>query len=218
MAFNLMKRVLSLLVLFVFLQTQAWALSGGPFQNNVGGGNVIGTYAGVIVPDPAKIGTNVNGDPRATAIGLFSFAQPEVGFAVGPLLAFVDGTPLLGTITGLIDPEDGKLNAVINALSTYDVIFVLGVDANGTLQTLEVPLSGNGNMEAEIVFARSLFGTFGGLNSARVTGTAGIDLFLFVRNDGTPRVTQTVNFEVEGFKQSDEATTVSLTFESDRNG
>lgn len=209
-----MQRVLSLLVAYVFFQTQAWALSGGPFQQTQGS-NIIGTYAGVLIPSVTTVGTNTNGEPLATAIGLFAFGQPDVGFAEGPLLAFVEGTPLLGTITGLIDPEDGHFQAVISGQSTYNVAF----DFNGDgMVDLSTPIQATGNVDAQIEPLRTFTGTATGLNSARVVGTAGIDIFLFIRNDGTPRVSDTLIFDVEGFKQSDTSTTVTLTFTTPGGG
>lgn len=213
-----MQRVLSLLVAFVFFQTQAWALSGGPFQQTQGA-NIIGTYAGVLIPtfDPFVdvIGRNQNGEPLATSIGLFAFAQPDVGFASGPLLAFVEGTPLLGTITGLIDPEDGHFQAVISGQSTYDVVFDLNGDGMIDLTT---PIQATGSVDAQIEPVRTFAGNATGLNSARVVGTAGIDIFLFIRADGTPRVSDTLFFDIEGFKQSDTATAVTLTFTTPGTG
>lgn len=213
-----MQRVLSLLVAFVFFQTQAWALSGGPFQQTQGS-NIIGTYAGVLIPtfDPLLdvVGTNIRGEPLATSIGLFAFAQPDVGFASGPLLAFVEGTPLLGTIIGLIDPEDAHFQAVISGQSTYTVAF--NVDGDGTIVATErIPIQATGNVDAQI--EPTLTGTSTGLNAARVVGTAGIDIFLDTRKDGTPRVSNTLFFDIEGFKQSDTATAVTLTFTTPGTG
>ena len=211
-----MNRVLSLLVAYVFIQTQAWALSGGPFgQGQSGSANIIGTYAGVLVPSGESIGSNTQGEPLATAIGLFAFSQPDVGFASGPMLAFVEGTPIVGTINGIIDPADGRFRAVISGESTYVVAFDLNGD--GTID-LSTPIEATGSIDAQISAISTSTGFTSGLNSARVSGIAGIDIFLFIRNDGTPRVSDTINFEVEGFKQSDTATAVTLTFTSTAGG
>jgi len=210
-----MQRVLSLLLAYVFLQTQAWALSGGPFQNIAGGNNIIGTYAGVLIPETDEsTRLNVDGLPLATAIGLFAFNQPEVGFATGPFVAFIDGAPFLGTINGLIDPEDGEFRAVIQGASDafFQVLLDTDVDGDGILNDFRTSQA-SGNIEAQIRPTGTAFsGTSTGLNSARVQGTAEVDVFLFVRRDGSPRVTETVRFEVEGFKQSDTATAVTLNF------
>ena len=212
-----MKRVLSLLIVFVFLKAQAWALSGGPFQS-VGGSDIIGTYAGVLIPKNDFPRLNNQGVPTATSIGLFSFAQDQIGFASGVLVAFVDGTPLVGTLTGLIDPQDGHFQAVIDGESTYDLAFDLNNDG---LVDFTTTLDVTGNMDADIkptgdagssgvssgFAATSLYP---GLNAARVEGTAGLDLFVGLEPDGTPSVDQTVYFDVEGFKQSNDVTVATL--------
>ena len=145
-----MKKVLSLLLIFVFLQVEAWALSGGPV---FGGGqtNFVGTYSGVLVPssessnsdnDEEAIDPNNDGDPTtgtigpdgidtsaggstSSSIGLFSIAQPDVGIATGALVLFIDGAAFNASITGIIDPDTGTLSAVIDGLSTFVVVFFI---------------------------------------------------------------------------------------------
>ena len=204
-----MKKVLSLLVSFVFLQTQTWALSGGPFQGQTGA-STIGTYAGVMIPNAVNLAV-AGVVPRSSSIGLFSFAQPQVGLATGAVLVFINGTGFVGTITGIIDPEDGTLKAVIDTTSVYTVTVpvtpILTADVSGFAQ---------GNMEAEITSNQS-FGAAGtstsltaaiGLNTARVSGSATLDVFFEVGANFAPDVINTETFTVEGFKQSD---TVSAT-------
>ena len=205
-----MKKVLSLLVAFVFLQTQTWALSGGPFQGQTGA-STIGTYAGVMIPSIVNVA--VAGAPlRSSSIGLFSFAQPQVGLATGALLIFINGTGFVGTITGIIDPEDGTLKAVIDTTSVYTVAVPVGLLG----ATVNVSGFAQGNMEAEITSNQS-FGAANsgssltaaiGLNTARVSGTATVDVFFQVNPDFSPDVINTETFTIEGFKQSD---TVSAT-------
>lgn len=200
-----MNKVLSLLVSFVFLQTQAWALSGGPVYGT-GSIDLTGTYAGVLIPSSNLPTLNEQGQPRATSIGLFSFASPQVGFATGVLVAFVDGTPIAGTMVGLIDPEDAHFQAVVDAQSTYSIVF--DTNGDGTID-LTTPLQVTGNVDADIE-ATGVVGVLPGLNSARVQGTAGLDIFLFLEADGSPQVDQTVIFDVEGFKQSNDVTVATL--------
>ena len=215
-----MKKVLSLLVSFVFLQTQTWALSGGPFQGQTGA-STIGTYAGVLIPNQIAVAA-AGAAPRSSSIGLFSFAQDQVGLATGAVLIFINGTGFTGTITGLIDPEDGRLQAVIDTTSVYTISFIVPttVIIGGIPTTVFTAQDGNafaqGNMEAEISSNQS-FGAAGastsltaaiGLNTARVNGTATVDVFFELNPDGSPDVRTTETFAVEGFKQSD---TVSAT-------
>src|SRR5687768_1508213 len=77
---HLMQRVLSLLLAFTFLQTQSWALSGGPNYGGAGQ-SIIGTYAGVLLPDleaAALTGGLVQLDQNA--LGLFAIGIPSSGF------------------------------------------------------------------------------------------------------------------------------------------
>jgi hypothetical protein len=220
-----MKKVLSLLVAFVFLQTQTWALSGGPFQTTVGA-NIIGTYAGVMLPAIAPAVAPAGAAAPAASIGLFSFAQPQTGLATGALLIFVNGTAFAGTITGLIDPEDGKLSAVIDAQSNINTAIAV-VAVPGGAPAAARPQQGfaQGNLTAQIKTVEGLTNglpTPGsvtatssnlaiGLNASRITGTATVAVFFSLTAAGAPVVSSTTSFTVSGFKQADTATTGTAT-------
>ena len=120
-----MNRVLSLLVAYVFLQTQAWALSGGPVYENEGTLTLTGTYAGVIVPDAPQTGQSLSGEPippEITSIGLFSIGVPGTGLASGALVFFVNGDAFTGTITGVADPGKGTFVGLIDAISNFILV------------------------------------------------------------------------------------------------
>ena len=106
-----MQRVLSLLLAFVFFQTQAWALSGGPVYAG-DQQSLVGTYAGVIVPD-LVMPRNPNRDPStvfgANSLGVFALGVPETNLAQGAIVFFLEGSFFQGGIVGLADPNEGKL-------------------------------------------------------------------------------------------------------------
>ncbi len=191
-----MKKVLSLLVTFVLLQSQSWALSGGPVYPT-SAKNYKGTYSGVLIPDS----TGVSTASSSAAVGLFSLAQPSSGLATGAALVFINGTAFTGTIQGIIDPKSGKLSGVIDAVSTYDIISVVGTT------TVTSKLFATGSIKAKIVSDPSF------ASAARIEGTSSLDVSGSVNKDGTPIISSTAIFQVDGFQQSTEvAATTTITF------
>jgi hypothetical protein len=218
-----MQKVLSLLLAYVFLQVQSFALSGGPDYGTSAGLNVIGTYAGVLIPDDAAAalpnGVPVDITPSAASIGLFSLGVNETGPAVGTAIVFVRGTSFTGNIIGVVDPGDGSVSAIVDAVSTYQIQTQVqtGVDDNGNpiFDIVSSNLFAQGSLDAEIettTVSSSPFTTVPG--ATRVNGTALLDLFGEINADGTPNITQTVSYTVDGFKQSDTVSDVTLTFGS----
>lgn len=210
-----MKKVLSLLMAFVFLQAQSYALSGGPVFGSSVNLNVIGTYAGVLVPEEVEVENDLGSVQSSSAsIGLFSLGVPESGPATGSAIVFVDGTAFNGTIIGVADPLDGQLRAIIDAVSTYVIQTPVqtGVDENGlpVIEIVESNIFAQGSIDAQII-AFGVPNSFGQTlpGSTRVVGTASIDIFGELEDDGTPLVSNTATFTVDGFKQSDTATTAA---------
>jgi len=214
-----MNRVLSLLMTYVFLQTQAWSLSGGPFQNNSGPVlDVVGTYSGILVPT-FENGVNVNtGDTevdvdtptRFNSIGIFSLGVPEVGIATGAFAFFGNAQVYNGTITGVVDPDDGSLNAILDAPTTLRAPGATtgGVAATYVGQAL-------GSMQADIVAAANISLAAQG----RLSGTAHLDVFEGEFNaDLSVKVASTFDFAVEGFKQSDQVAASAISIGADGGG
>src|SRR5688572_7186157 len=101
---NSMKRVLSFLLMIVFMHAQvstAFATSGGPDLGDQGTVDTIGSYAGTMIP---VFATNPANNNSSASIGLFSLAVPQIGVAEGTCVIFVDGSAYEGTITGVADP------------------------------------------------------------------------------------------------------------------
>ena len=114
-----MKKVLSLLVAFVFMQVQTWALSGGP-QYGGSQAAVSGTYAGVftgIGGTAVAQGGAALVDPIGTnALGLFIIGVPKTDLATGSFALFFEGIFFQGGILAIADPNKSTLNGVAQAV------------------------------------------------------------------------------------------------------
>jgi hypothetical protein len=104
----------------------------------------------------------------------------------------------------VIDPKNGSLKAVLDATSSFSVVVRVpsSVDADGntTYTDQSSIVNAQGSLKAKIKPDQS------GVTAARVEGTASLDVFFQVQNDGTPSITQTAKFQVDGFQQSTSST------------
>lgn len=184
-----MKQLLPLLLCYVLMTTQAYAISGGP----VFGGsslNPVGVYSGTImvksesdfnnpVRDPVTgipiidpntgqtkptVSTNVN------ALGLFSLGVPSTNVATGAFLIFVDGIVFRGTITASVNPDRAQLNGIINGTYNYH----LTVPTSTGTSTVAITAQANGQIAANIAATRT-----GAISSATLTGRSVVAI-----NDG----------------------------------
>jgi hypothetical protein len=128
------------------------------------------------------------------------------------VLLFVDGTPFTGVINGVIDPDSGGFDGIIDATSTFVVTTFIPqttTTPTGTVTTFTAvtfPIGGNGNISAQVIIESGfLTSTASGVSvtPSRLKGDASVDIFFQVQNNGTPDVTKTAVFDVDGFKQSD---------------
>ena len=197
-----MKNVLSLLVAFVFVQTQCWALSGGPVYTGTQG-SVQGTYAGVLIP--TGIGSN--------ALGLFTLGVPQTGLASGSFAMFAGGGTFFGTMLGIMDPDTLTLSAVAEGQESVrrsftDTLGVTGVSS-------QVVATGSGAIKATLVKANANKSLTQGTGAQRLVGSGALatkslantlDPFFFFDFGSTFVPGDTVSFTVDGFKQSGTAT------------
>ena len=201
-----MKKVLSLLLAFVFLDVQTWALSGGPVYTSGNlGAAVTGTYAGTMVPklvnrifqNPAFV-VGLNADRNT--LGLFILGVPASGEAAGNFLFFQDGEAYFGAITGFVDPANGKLTALTTGASATNNA------ANG-VEFLS-PISTVGNIKAVIVP-----GTKG--SGLRIKGTAFFQLQGYAPDSSPNGVGLTTlredTFVIDGWKQSGGVSNATIT-------
>jgi hypothetical protein len=121
---------------------------------------------------------------------------PNTGLANGGFAFFARGQIFLGTMTGVGDPKGGRLRGLLQA-DTGDA----PLDA-----TDEIP-GARGKLDARVVSEVTAAGT----SSIRLRG----DATLFVDQGqtdatGTKIITASYTLAVEGFKQSDTASPVTL--------
>lgn len=126
-----MKKPLCLLLCYVFLQTQTFALSGGPTSST--GDKVIGAYSGSMTE-------NNNG----SSIGLFLLNAVSNGASSGQVVVFssADDDIYLGSITGLSDTSRGGTGKFIG-LFTGNSVGTANTTIGGKVSVTVVPKSGN---------------------------------------------------------------------------
>ena len=121
-----MKKVLSLLLAYTFLQAQTWALSGGPVFESGSVQTLVGTYAGALLPsDGGDESATGGGDQDAdtggvNGLGLFTLSVPQAGLGTGNFVYFSEGRTFTGTITGLADPNKRELVGLLKG--QFDII------------------------------------------------------------------------------------------------
>lgn len=174
-----MKAMLGSLLCLVLFASQCFAIKGGPPYP---GGTIVttGTYAGVLLPNPAI-------SPFTNSIGLFSAVFPQTGLATGVLILFQTGQTYTGTVQGLVDPKSAVVTALLYASFPYLTTVQSGVDDKGnpTFTTVTVIAVASGQLNSKVT------------NSARLTGTADVQYSLTVNN-----VDSEVVYDVFGFKQA----------------
>ena len=184
-----MKALLGCLLCLVFTSAQCFAISGGP--QYPAGTNMVGTYAAVLQPqfDPT--------DPfSSNSIGVFAASVPSTGLASGGFAFFARGQIFLGTMTGVGDPKGGTIKGILQA-DTGDA----PLDA-----TDELP-GARGKLDAKVVSQASRFGP----TAVRLRGQATLLVDQGETDDtGRKIITASYTLAVEGFKQSDTASQVTL--------
>lgn len=185
-----MKILFASLMCLVLCTAECFALKGGPPYPV--GTNLTGTYGGVLQPpfDPT--------DPfSANSIGIFAAGVPASGFTSGGFAFFTQGRIFLGTILGTADPRGATIKGILQA----------DIGGAPSVATDSLP-SARGKLDARVVADRSGFGAVSGI---RLTGKA--TLFISEGNtDATGKLIISSSFTlvVDGFKQSDTATTPLL--------
>jgi len=218
-----MKKVLSSLLAFAFIESQGLVLAKGPDFSGDGAISTVGTYAGVLV-----VRSETNPSPNVTsgsaaAIGLFSIGVPASGIANGDAVIFVDGAAYNGNIIGVANPNDDTLTGIVEGTSNFTVPTTTqtGVDANGNpvFTTTQTNIFAQGNLKTTISQPFVPSGTQLLVTTGiTISGTAELDLFSELNQDGTPDVTNTVNFDVDGIQQSATVTTSTLSLNGNGGG
>ncbi len=217
-----MKKLLPLLICYVLMQGQCFAISGGPVYGGAGHVNVTGSYSGIIQGvtevDPSVSGaTNIPGDPvsggetsttSSNALGLFDLVVPGVTTARGQFLLFADGAVFGGTISASVDPDTARISGILQASYTITASSSTVVDpifGTSTGSTTTVLGQALGMLSAKVGAANARAAT-----SARLTGTANLDVnFGQIASNAEPIVVRSITFTVSGFQTSASTTTAS---------
>jgi hypothetical protein len=206
-----MKKLLSLLIAFVFLNVESQAYY--PAYGGLGL-NPVGTYGGTLIPDGS---TATSGNVAATdSIGLFSIGVPQVGLATGSVAVFIQGGAYIGQFVGYVDPSSQTLSGILSGASTFQVALPSGVDSNGNTVYQNYSIILSGNMVA--TFSQGIQATGLG-ETVNLSGTATIISFLFVSSKtGAPEPTANQTFIVSGTQQSGSVQPTTITLSSNSSG
>ena len=203
--YGTMKQVLSLLTAFVLLQTQTWALSGGPVFGPQASPNLAGVYSGVMVERDTKFeddfntpnsGSTSNRNDTSGKIGVYTVNVPVTGLSTGSFLLFINGTVFTGgTITGVADPDKGTFDAIMSASATFtnaaggtDTVQARGQMETKIIETLNKPQPGRADLTTGV--------------AARMEGKAIIDAFDFTAFNLSPMPVVRAKYTVSGYRQS----------------
>ena len=211
-----MKKLFPLLLSYVLMSTQCYAISGGPVFGGGQSVNVIGSYSGTIlgvsqsstdqgpaIPGEAP-GTAADSSSTASnALGLFDLTVPGVSTATGAFVLFASGRIFGGNISASVDPDTAKLSGILNGSFNFSVT---SFDATGTATADAVTASAVGSINANI---RST--GISSFTTARLTGTAFLEVNFgqVDANTFAPVIAQTISFTVSGFQQTSAASAAS---------
>ena len=210
-----MKKVLSLLVAFTFMQVQTWALSGGP-QYGGSQASVTGTYAGVFTGvggTATALGTNTLVDSAGTnAVGLFVIGVPATDLANGTMALFFEGQFFQGGIIGIADPNKKSITGVAQGVHITQLSTLTDFFFGQTAKTVNYDSRADGTIKAKIentgIGGITLVGTGSFTVSVIVSTPVQITTGTFPNQITTTVVVQTsvptgtLSFTVDGFKQS----------------
>lgn len=206
-----MKTLFPLLLSYVLMTSQTFAISGGPVFGG-GGVNVPGIYSGVLQgiteTQGATGGPAIPGDPvppgdggttgtPSNAIGLFDLTIPATALATGTFIMFADGVVFSGTIDASGDIDTGIIQGVLQGMYNFTLNTF---DATGAVTATQVTAQALGRITAQVSDTTSLFST----SLARLTGTANLGINFGTVDVSTlaPVISRTISFDVLGFKQS----------------
>lgn len=214
-----MRTVLSLLLSFVLIQSQAFALSGGPRYGG-NSGSMVGTYSGVMVAEPTYDPNDPLGfyTQPVEGMGLFTVSVPETGLATGVITVFSDGNAFSGSFQGMGDSDAGTLKGVLDGNNGGTTITetrnVTVIDFSDTDERKDL----SGSLSASVTDEESFYYV------ARISGKATTQVYSYamVYTDTYNPVTgrydwgaehegllPKVNYVVDGVKQSSYANAAS---------
>jgi hypothetical protein len=199
-----MRSLLALLLCFILVQSQTYALWGGPDYSG-GVSSLTGTYAGVLLVDNSSTATA----PADNSLGVFAFGIPDSGVGTGAFLLFTNGILYnAGNIVAVSIPQNKQIQGILSASFSYSVTDTVTA-ADGTLSqaTTDITIQANGKMKADVVSTRVQASSV-----VLLKGTASLDLQGATVDPvtGLPVITSTLDFVVSGYLQSTTATSPTL--------
>ena len=213
-----MKKILPILLCYILMTSQVFAISGGPVYGGGSGLNPTGTYSGVIIVNQELDFDNPVVDPvtgtlipstvaDVNAIGLFDLGVPTVSVATGSFILFVNGIVYTGTITASVNPDTDQLSGIVNGTFPFSVTtFTENADGTVTSVSSSVAALANGKITAGISGTRQ-----GALSSASLAGTAEIDVDQSGLQGDLFHTDSRLDCSVSGFRQSFTASSVAVT-------
>ena len=152
-----MKKILSLLLCYVFLQTETFALRGGP--GGAGSNKLSGSYGGTLTQNSGSglglfLINATNEGASNGQIVFFASTGTSIGIGFGPLGFGVNsgGRYFAGSITGLTDPNSGTYYGLFNATTQVSttsgaVAVITTISIAGTMKLTVSPGTGSGNTQ-----------------------------------------------------------------------
>lgn len=188
------KIVLAIFSVYMVIHSQnaAFAQGGVPWGRLIGQTetSLVGTYAGVLLPQGNDPENPSDDFTEANVLGLFATSVGLTGLSSGVCIIFVNGIAAFGTMIALGDPAKGTISSVLTAVRTVTRVSV--VDGK-TVTTTFILAEAAGRLVARLVRT----------NERRA--------FIFPRLEGTGALavrlggsdsTETVPIIVDGYRQS----------------
>ncbi len=174
-----MKAVLAVLLCYLLVASQCFALKGGPPYPTPPTVGSTGQFAGALMPNREK-------SPSDNSIGIFSILFPPTEIGSGTLLIFQTGQTYTGTIQGVYDTQAKTISALLNATFPY-VRYIETTDpVTGvvTVTTENFTAVASGSLTGDVI------------RRSQITGTSTVDFSLTVN-----QIDSTVTYDVFGFAQ-----------------
>ena len=164
-----MKRILSLLMCYVFLQAETFALRGGP--SNSGSNKVTGSYSGVLI-DTGSV-------PGTSNMGLFLLDAASAGTSTGSIVIFsssaVGSDSFNANMVGLSDTSRGGSGTFTGVFSG-----AAATTSSGTTKSLSGQMTCNVDKNASNNTTQRITGTANSrtltvITSGAATGVSTVD-------------------------------------------
>ncbi len=184
------KIVLAIFSVYMVIHAQntAFAQGGVPWGRLIGQteSSLVGTYAGVMLPEGADPEAPDDSFIEADVLGLFATSVGATGLSSGINIIFVNGVAAFGTMIALGDPAKGTISAVLQASRTT-------TERIGNVVFLIILADAGGRFTANLVRTdeQQTFFVF-----PRLEGRGA----LAVRTTATP--TESVRIIVDGYRQT----------------